>query len=150
MNYKLGFGMMRLPVQDDGAIDYRQSCAMVDEYLSGTVATNLSLRRSCPHRFTTRYTSSIPTRPMRLTASDSRRDLTAWKLFCRACRVWRRFATTLRLRKILCRSRRLNATCSTTPLKFSRSRIPWREVTSAFTGTRLLSRVAIPCGARDR
>ena len=47
MNYKLGFGMMRLPVQDDGAIDYRQSCAMVDEYLSGTVATNLSLRRSC-------------------------------------------------------------------------------------------------------
>ena len=34
-NYKLGFGMMRLPVQADGAIDYRQSCAMVDEFLSG-------------------------------------------------------------------------------------------------------------------
>lgn len=33
--FKIGFGMMRLPVQSGGSIDYRQSCAMVDEYLSG-------------------------------------------------------------------------------------------------------------------
>ena len=33
-NYKLGFGMMRLPVTKDGSIDYRQSCAMIDEFLS--------------------------------------------------------------------------------------------------------------------
>ena len=33
-NYKLGFGMMRLPSQSDGAINFSESCAMVDEFLS--------------------------------------------------------------------------------------------------------------------
>ena len=32
-NYKLGFGMMRLPEQSDGSINFAESCAMVDEYL---------------------------------------------------------------------------------------------------------------------
>ena len=34
-NYKLGFGMMRLPELSDGEINFSESCAMVDEFLSG-------------------------------------------------------------------------------------------------------------------
>ncbi len=34
-NCQIGFGMMRLPEQSDGAINLRESCAMVDEFLSG-------------------------------------------------------------------------------------------------------------------
>lgn len=33
-NYKLGFGMMRLPELNDGEINFSESCAMVDEFLS--------------------------------------------------------------------------------------------------------------------
>lgn len=33
-NYQVGFGMMRLPVRDDGEINFSESCAMVDEFLS--------------------------------------------------------------------------------------------------------------------
>lgn len=33
-NYKLGFGMMRLPELSDGEINFSESCAMVDEFLS--------------------------------------------------------------------------------------------------------------------
>lgn len=32
--YQVGFGMMRLPSQSDGSINFHESCAMVDEYLS--------------------------------------------------------------------------------------------------------------------
>lgn len=32
-SYKLGFGMMRLPEQSDGSINFAESCDMVDEYL---------------------------------------------------------------------------------------------------------------------
>lgn len=61
----------------------------------------------CPRRFTTNFKSSIPRCPMPLTVSDSRRSLTAWKLFCRACRLCRKFKTTSRLSKIFRRYRGL-------------------------------------------
>lgn len=32
--FKIGFGMMRLPTLDDGSINLRESCAMVDEFLN--------------------------------------------------------------------------------------------------------------------
>ena len=31
---KLGFGLMRLPLTDDGVIDLTQVCRMVDEFLA--------------------------------------------------------------------------------------------------------------------
>ena len=34
-NYQIGFGMMRLPEESDGTVNFRESCAMVDEFLSG-------------------------------------------------------------------------------------------------------------------
>ena len=33
-SYQIGFGMMRLPEQSDGVINFSESCAMVDEFLS--------------------------------------------------------------------------------------------------------------------